>query len=64
MSEPNQTDDNGSSMVYHELHAVIKRYLHEAPEMTVFQAIGALEAVKIDVLDMLCRHNQRIGDVE
>lgn len=55
---PDQPDDNGATMVYHELHAVVKRYMDEAPEMTVFQLIGALEAVKADVMENLKEHNQ------
>jgi hypothetical protein len=53
----NVPNDNGSEMVYHEIHAVVKRYMDEAPDMTVFQLIGALEAVKQDVMDNLKRHN-------
>lgn len=60
MSEP----DNGSTMVYHELHAVIKRYVSEAPDMTIFQVIGALEAVKQDVMDNLKSHHANPEDKE
>jgi cob(I)alamin adenosyltransferase len=58
------SDNNGASMVYHELHAVIKRYMSEAPELTTFQVIGALEAVKLDVFEVLARHNERAASPE
>jgi hypothetical protein len=52
-------EDNGSTMVYHEIHSVVWRYMGEAPDMTVFQLIGALEAVKQDVMDNLKRHHEK-----
>lgn len=58
MSTP---EDNGSEMVYHELHAVVKRYIEEAPDMTVFQVLGALRAVEHDILDNLKRHHEELG---
>lgn len=54
--------DNGISMIYHEIHAVIKRYMDEAPDVTAFQIIGALEAAKHDVMETLARHNHRTGE--
>lgn len=32
-------------------HAVVKRYLSESDKLTAFGMVGALEAVKLDVLD-------------
>lgn len=61
----NTTDDlGGASMIYHELHAVIRRYMSESGDTTVFAVVGALEAAKQDVLDTLGRHNERTGNVE
>jgi hypothetical protein len=53
--------DSGAEaeMVYYELHAVVRRYINESDKLTVFGVVGALEAVKIDVLDMLARHNNK-----
>lgn len=48
-----------AGMVYGELHAVVKRYLHESDKLTTLGVVGALEAVKADVLDMLARHNDK-----
>jgi hypothetical protein len=50
-----------AGMIYHELHGVVKRYLSEGDSLTTFGVIGALEAVKADVLDMLGRHNDKEG---
>jgi hypothetical protein len=51
-----------AAIVYHELHAVVKRYISEGNALSTFGVIGALEAVKTDVLDMLARHNARTHD--
>lgn len=55
MSEE-QTD--AGKMVYDELHAVIRRYMAEAGDMSAFQMIGAIEAVKLDLMDTLKSHNE------
>lgn len=46
-------------MVYHELHAVCYRYCSEGDKLTVLGVVGALEAVKADILDMLARSNEK-----
>lgn len=52
-----RTDDeadkivNEGTMFYDELHAVLRRYLHEAPHLTYYEIIGAIECVKQDALD-------------
>lgn len=48
-----------AGIVYDELHAVCKRYCHESDKLSALGVIGALEAVKADVLDMLARHNDK-----
>lgn len=42
--------DEGT-MLYDELHAVIRRYLSEAPHLTYYEIVGAIECIKADVLD-------------
>ena len=53
----NNEEETEAGIVYHEVHAVVKRYLSEGHKLSTFGVIGALEAVKLDVLDMLARHN-------
>ncbi len=48
-----------AGMVYDELHAVCKRYCSEGDRLTALGIVGALEAVKADILDMLKRHNDK-----
>ena len=43
---------NASWLLRRELRAVIRRYGQES-EVTVYQAIGVLEIVKLDLVDML-----------
>jgi hypothetical protein len=50
-----------AGMVYDELHAVCYRYCSEGDKLTAFGVVGALEAVKADILDMLARHNAKAG---
>ena len=51
-----RTDEEADKMVeegtmfYHELHAVLKRYCDEAPHLTYYEIIGAIECLKSDVL--------------
>lgn len=52
----------GAEMVYHEIHAVIRRYMDEAPDTTAFQIIGALEAAKADLMETLRKHNAKGDD--
>ena len=48
-----------AGMVYDELHSVCRRYCSESDKLTVFGVVGALEAVKADILDMLKSHNNK-----
>ena len=48
-----------AGMVYDEVHSVCKRYCSEGDKLTVLGVVGALEAVKADILDMLARLNER-----
>lgn len=48
-----------AGIVYNELHAVLKRYLSEGDKLSAFGVVGALEAAKADVLDMLARQNDK-----
>jgi len=48
-----------AGMVYDEVHAVCRRYCSEGDKLTVLGVVGALEAVKADILDMLARHNDK-----
>lgn len=47
----------GLDQLYRELHAVIKRHTHES-DGTAYGIIGALEAVKLDVMDMIQRSHK------
>lgn len=59
MSDEESGDQSDAGkIVYDELHAVIRRYMAEAGDMSVFQMIGAIEAVKLDLMDTLKRHNE------
>jgi hypothetical protein len=51
-----------AGMVYNEIHSVCKRYCSEGDRLTVLGVVGALEAVKADILDMLKAHNSREGE--
>ncbi len=44
--------------IYNEVHAVIKRATLEYDKLTIFQIVGALEAVKLDVMDFLKENNE------
>ncbi len=57
MTEDNSV--NESQIVYDELHAVIKRYLSEGDTLTAFGILGAIEATKCDVMDLLKFHNNK-----
>lgn len=52
-------ESSEAGMVYHELHAVCYRYCSEGDKLTVLGVVGALEAVKADILDMLARSNEK-----
>lgn len=52
---------DGSNQIRKELHAVIKRYMDES-DVTVYQMLGTLDAVKMDLWDMLERKWQRGND--
>lgn len=51
-----------AGMVYNEIHSVCKRYCSEGDRLTVLGVVGALESVKYDILDMLARHNDSLGE--
>lgn len=53
-----------ASQLYHEIHAIVKRWCSEGDKLAAFGVIGALEAVKLDVADTLKRYNDRIADEE
>jgi hypothetical protein len=53
----NGEEETEAGIVYTEIHGVVKRYLSEGDKLTAFGVLGALEAVKADVLDMITRHN-------
>ncbi len=55
----NVNPEKEAAIVYDEVHAVVKRYLSEGDELSAFGVVGALDAVKLDVLDMLLSHNIR-----
>jgi hypothetical protein len=46
-----------SEFLRREFHATIKRY----PKMTVYQTIGVLETVKMDIWDQLERFHETEG---
>lgn len=52
MSEPTNEYFYAASQLRHELMNAVLRYGRES-DVTVYQAIGALEAVKADLIDML-----------
>lgn len=58
---PNDETHNptASDQLRREIHAVIRRYGQES-QVTAYQAIGVLEIVKFDIVDMLeqSRRNQ------
>lgn len=49
-----QCDASGSDQLRKELHDVIRRYGEES-DVTVYQAVGVLEIVKVDLIEMLER---------
>lgn len=51
------SDVSEGNQFYHELHGTVRRWMDEGDALTVFEIIGALEAVKADVLDSLVRKN-------
>jgi hypothetical protein len=52
------TDVEEGNQFYHELHNTVRRWMDEGDKLTTFEIIGALEAVKSDVLDSLVKHNR------
>jgi hypothetical protein len=56
-SEPEE-----GNQFYHELHNVVKRWMDEGDKLTTFEIIGALEAVKDDVMESLVTHNRNKRD--
>lgn len=53
-TEPNGT--NASSQIRHAIHEVIRRYGQES-DITLYQVIGVLEVVKLDLVDALDRRD-------
>lgn len=49
---------SAAEQLYQELHRVVSRYGKES-DVTVFETVGALEAVKLDMMDELKRCNER-----
>lgn len=47
-----------SNQLRREIHEVIRRYGQES-NVTVYQAIGVLEIVKLDLVDMLQRDHEK-----
>lgn len=47
------SDVDEANKFYHELHNLVYRWINEGDQLTVFEVIGALEAVKLDVADSL-----------
>jgi len=47
-----------SDQIRIEFHAVILRYMDES-DLQIYQVIGALEAVKMDLWDMLEKHRKK-----
>lgn len=47
-----------SAQLRRELIALIRRYGYES-DVTVYQAIGVLEVVKLDLIDLLVEANQQ-----
>jgi hypothetical protein len=56
------SDVNEANKFYHELHNVVKRWMNEGDVLTTFEIIGALEAVKGDVVDSLIKWNRNKDD--
>jgi hypothetical protein len=52
------SDVDEANKFYHELHNTVKRWMDEGDALTTFEIIGALEAVKLDVMESLVRHNK------
>ncbi len=52
------SDVDEANKFYHELHNVVRRWTDEGDALTTFEIIGALEAVKGDVMDSLIKHNR------
>jgi hypothetical protein len=53
------SDVNEANKFYHELHNTVRRWMDEGDNLTTFEIIDALEAVKDDVMDSLVKHNRR-----
>lgn len=52
-------EETEAGQLYHEVHSIVKRWLSEGDKLTCFGVIGALEAVKLDVLDNLAKYNHK-----
>lgn len=60
-SEMNSDVDEANKF-YNELHNVVKRWMDEGDALTTFEIVGALEAVKSDVMESLVRRNRNGRD--
>lgn len=52
------TPEDQGTMFANELRAVIRRYMDES-DVTVFQAVGALETVKMELFEVHGRWNDK-----
>ncbi len=52
------TEQTEADKFYLELHAHVKRWMNEGDKLTTFSVIGALEAVKADVMDSLVEFHE------
>jgi hypothetical protein len=48
-----------AAQFYDEVHNLVTRWMSEGDKMTCFGMVGALEAVKADLLDNLKKHNAK-----
>jgi hypothetical protein len=46
------------NMFYNELSSLVRRWIDEGDNLSVFGMIGALEAAKQDLMDVLVCHNE------
>lgn len=64
--KPNPDDgdhETGGQQLYHEVKRIISR-LGKESELTIYEAVGALEAVKADLLDELDASGRKRGNPE
>lgn len=64
MSDGSPKSKAEANQFYHELHNLVKRWRDEGDELSLFQIVGAMEAVKADCLDALAKFNRRHDESE